>query len=222
MNPLQKKPRLTVELLKREAKSFIPAFGKSHPELLGVTDGKKVGTYVEIKFNKYLQDRYDYESGNAASGIDFPELGVDMKATSIKQPQSSCPFKSEQQKIYGLGYHVLVFVYEKNDDPQAKTAYLEFKHVVFVNEEQTADWQATKGITDILARDGNKDDIVAFLEERMIPGDEIIRDRLADAILKKPPQIGFLTISNALQWRLQYTRVITLAGKQVGVENLLA
>ncbi len=222
MNSRQEKPQLTIEALKQEAKRFIAAFGKAHPELFGVTDGKAVGTYVEAKFNAYLQERYDYARGNAASGVDFPALRVDMKATSIKQPQSSCPFKSEQQKIYGLGYHLLVFVYDKKDDGRSKTALLDFKHVVFVNEDQTADWQTTKGLLDILGRDGNKDDIMAFLEERMIPGDDIVRERLAEAILKKPPKIGFLTISNALQWRLQYTRVIGVAGKQLGVENLLA
>jgi hypothetical protein len=39
-----------------------------------------------------------------------------MKVTRIKQPQSSCPFKSARQKIYGLGYSLIVFVYEKIDD----------------------------------------------------------------------------------------------------------
>jgi hypothetical protein len=38
------------------------------------------------------------------------------------------------------------------------------------------------------------------------------------------PCIGYLTISNALQWRLQYGRVIKLAAdsKTDGVENILA
>jgi len=58
---------------------------------------------------------------SSAKGIDFPELGVDLKTTSIKQPQSSCPFKSARQKIYGLGYHLLVFVYEKIDEQTRQT-----------------------------------------------------------------------------------------------------
>jgi|SRR5271157_427322 len=218
------KPALTMPLLKAEAKKFVAAFGKKHAELFGITDGKAVGTYVEAKFNLYLEERYTYNPGNAASGIDFPELEVDVKATSIKQPQSSCPFKSAEQKIYGLGYHLLVFVYEKVDDSAAKVAQLDFKHIVFVHKDQTADWQTTKGLLGILEREGNKDDVIAFLEERMLPGDEISRERLAERIVKEPPKQGFLTISNALQWRLQYGRVITVAtgGKQNGVENLLA
>ena len=107
------KPALTVAALKQETKKFIAAFSKEHPELFGITDGKAVGTYVEEKFNVYLGERYEYQSGNAAVGIDFPALEVDVKATSIRQPQSSCPFRSAEQKVYGLGYNLLVFVYEK-------------------------------------------------------------------------------------------------------------
>ena len=40
---------------------------------------------------------------------------TDIKVTSITQPQSSCPFKNARQKIYGLGYNLLVFVYNKED-----------------------------------------------------------------------------------------------------------
>jgi hypothetical protein len=219
-----KKPKLTVPALKGETKRFLDAFGKEHPELFGITDGKAVGTYVEEKFNLYLRGRYEYQAGNAASGIDFPELGVDVKATSIRQPQSSCPFRSAEQKVYGLGYNLLVFVYEKTDDTPRKVAVLDFKHVVFVHSEKTADFQTTKGILDILDREGNNDDLIAFLEERDLPLDEIGRVQLAEKIMHERPKQGYLTVSNALQWRLQYGRVITLASKAEteGVENLLA
>lgn len=33
---------------------------------------------------------------------------------------------------------------------------------------------------------------------------------MASDILKNPPAIGYLTISNALQWRLQYNRIVFL------------
>jgi hypothetical protein len=219
------KAQLTLPLLKAEAKKFARTLsGTPIVTLYGATDGKAVGTYVEAAFNRSLVETYAYETGNAASGIDFPELQVDVKATSIKQPQSSCPFKSAEQKVYGLGYNLMVFVYEKNDDSKAHAAVLDFKHVVFVAKEQTADFQTTSGLIGILKRKGNKDDIVAFLEERNLPLEEIGRERLAERILKEPPAQGYLTISNALQWRLQYTRVITVAtdGKHEGVENILS
>ncbi|RMG70901.1 MAG: restriction endonuclease, partial [Chloroflexi bacterium] len=67
------------------------------------------------------------------------------------------------------------------------------------------------------------DDLVAFLEERNLPLDEIGRQLLAEQILARPPQQGYLTVSNALQWRLQYRRVLTLAqqGDTQGIENLV-
>jgi hypothetical protein len=79
---------------------------------------------LEHKFKAYLRRRYEFEEGNAASGIDFPDLSVDMKVTSIKQPQSSCPFKSARQKVFGLGYSLLVFVYDKTDNVADQTATL--------------------------------------------------------------------------------------------------
>src|SRR2546427_7486826 len=104
---------LTVEFLRKEASAFAKTESKhAEPSLFGVTDGKAVGTYLEHKFQSVLQSKYSYARGSSAKGIDFPELDVDIKVTSIRQPQSSCPFKSASQKIYGLGYSLLVFVYE--------------------------------------------------------------------------------------------------------------
>ena len=104
------KSDLTIALLRREAETFARVESqKAAPNLYGVTDGKAVGTYFEHKFQEYLQTRYNYAAGSSAKGIDFPELDVDMKVTRITQPQSSCPFRSARQKIYGLGYALLIF-----------------------------------------------------------------------------------------------------------------
>ena len=37
---------------------------KNHVNLIGVTDGKAVGTYVEHEFKNYLRTRYDFTVGN--------------------------------------------------------------------------------------------------------------------------------------------------------------
>lgn len=215
------KPKLTLETLKTEARRFAETASTHHdPTLFGVTDGKAVGTYFEHKLRSYLRERHEFEEGSSASGIDFPGLEVDMKVTSVKQPQSSCPFKSARQKIYGLGYSLLVFVYEKTDDPQTSTGNLSILHTIFVSKERTADFQTTMGLRQILDNQGNRDDILAFLEERRLPVDEIGASALADEILVNPPEVGYLTVSNALQWRLQYSRVISMAGSAAGVERL--
>jgi len=211
-------PILTIEELCVEAATFAEIESiYDEPILYGVTDGKAVGTYVEHKFIAYLAQNYSYQPGNSASGIDLPALEVDIKVTSIKQPQSSCPFKSATQKVFGLGYHLLVFVYDKYDDPVNRTGRLDMQHTIFVNKSRTGDFQTTRGIMDILNRDGNKDDIVAFIMERNLPVDEIGANQLADRILESPPNQGYLTISNALQWRLQYSRVIQQAGSISGI-----
>lgn len=211
-------PILTIENLCAEAARFAEIESiYDEPTLYGVTDGKAVGTYLEHKFTAYLAQNYSYQPGNSASGIDLPALEVDIKVTSIKQPQSSCPFKSATQKVFGLGYHLLIFVYDKYDDPENRTGRLNMQHTIFVDKSRTGDFQTTRGIIDILNRDGNKDDIIAFIIERNLPVDEIGADHLADRILESPPNQGYLTISNALQWRLQYSRVIQQAGSTSGI-----
>jgi hypothetical protein len=200
--------QLTLETLLSEAHSFsINESLHSEKSLYGVTDGKAVGTYLEHKFRNNLKNRYEFVEGNSAHGIDFPELAVDIKVTSIKQPQSSCPFRSARQKIYGLGYSLLIFVYEKLDQVIEQTATLKILHTVFVEAERTADFQMTKGIRQILDNQANQDDLIAFLFDRNLPIDDIEAQNIVEEILQNPPKQGFLTISNALQWRLQYSRV---------------
>ena len=212
------KPKLTLELLRKAASGFAKTESAcGEPSLYGVTDGKAVGTLLERKFTAFLSKRYSFEAGNSASGIDLPALGVDIKTTSIRRPQSSCPYTSASQKVYGLGYCLLVFVYDKSDDPAARTARLDIKHVIFVDAERTSDYQTTRDINDIIDRDGNEDDLVAFMDERRLPVDDIQAARLAGEMMTKRPGIGYLTISNALQWRLQYRRVIDKAGEVDGV-----
>lgn len=213
--------KLTVQLLKTEAKAFADReSGHKEKSLFGVTDGKAVGTYLEHKFQETLQKKYKYTRGSSAKGIDFPKLDIDIKVTSIRQPQSSCPFKSARQKIYGLGYSLLVFVYDKKDERKTRTATLDIKHVIFIESSQTGDFQTTTGILEILNNNGNADDLVAFMTERFLPVDEIQAAELAKEILKTKPKIGYLTISNALQWRLQYARVIEQAGQVTGVQRI--
>jgi hypothetical protein len=215
------KPSLTLEALLEEAAAFATAESvHDEPDLYGVTDGKAVGTYLEHKFQALLRTRYAYEEGNSAKGIDLPSLNVDLKVTSIKQPQSSSPFRSARQKVLGLGYSLLVFVYKKSDDAARRTSRLTILHTVFVEASRTGDYQTTRGIREILERDGNVDDLIAFMSDRNLPIDDAEAALLADELLREPPDLGYLTISNALQWRLQYSRAIEKAGTVPGVHRV--
>ena len=82
------------------------------------------------------------------------------------------------------------------------------QHVIFVEKERTADFQTTKGLLDILSREGNQDDIFAFIMERNLPLSEADAWQLAEKILKKPPTQGYLTVSPLCQWPFHYSRAI--------------
>ena len=216
------KPLLTIDDLCSEARTFAAVESQhSTPQLYGITDGKAIGTYFEHKFQECLQRKYAYQEGSSARGIDFPEINTDMKVTRTTHPQSSCPFRSARQKIYGLGYSLLIFVYEKIDDRDTQMGRLTIVHTIFVESYRTADFQMTAGILKILQNEGNQDDLVAFMMERYLPVDDIQAYELAEEIMENPPQRGYLTISNALQWRLQYNRVINKAGDVDGIRKVL-
>ncbi len=209
---------LTKEILIQEAKNFSEIFSaQNHTYLIGVTDGKAVGTYMEHLFQDYLYGKYVMTIGSSALGIDLPSVNTDIKTTSYIQPQSSCPFKSARQKIFGLGYNLLVFVYNKRDT--ADTCTLQITHCTFIEADRTADYTITALIRQMLSIGANKEDIIALLNDKNVPGDDITYNNLADEILANPPKQGYLTISNALQWRLQYKRVISLNNSIGGVVN---
>lgn len=155
--------------------------------------------------------------GNSARGIDLPSVETDIKATSIIKPQSSCPFQNARQKIFGLGYNLIVFVYEKTDT--ATTCTLEFKYCTFVEAARTADYTTTKRLREMLDDGANKEDIIGYLADRNLPGDDIVYSDLADEIICHKPEQGYLTVSNAIQWRLAYGRVIKLNNTVSGVWN---
>lgn len=214
------KRRLTLDDLINEAILFCEEQSKvNHIEIFGVTDGKAVGTYIEHKFQDRLDEKYYFKRGNSAHGIDIPDENImtDIKTTSVFQPQSSCPFKSARQKIFGLGYNLIVFVYSKEDI--GNSCNLIFKYCTFISKERTADYTVTKRIREMINDGANKEDLIGFMIDRNIPGDEITYNNLAEEILEEVPLQGYLTISNALQWRLQYGRVIELDNTVRGVIN---
>ena len=211
---------LTLENLVDESKNFCEIMStKNHSNLLGITDGKAIGTYLEQQFQNFLQAKYSFTIGNSARGIDLPDENIltDIKVTSNVQPQSSCPFKSARQKIFGLGYNLLIFVYDKKDTADACT--IKFLSCTFVDKSRTADFTSTFRLREMLADGANKEDIIAFLRDRNLPGDEITYENIAEELLSCTPPQGYLTISNALQWRLQYSRVVALKNSVVGVVN---
>ncbi|MBQ9026716.1 MAG: hypothetical protein IJ104_10165 [Methanobrevibacter sp.] len=212
--------KLTVSKLKEEAIAFCKnESNTTHEDLIGVTDGKAVGTYIEHEFEKYLKNKYEVTIGSSARGIDLPDLHIntDIKVTSVKKPQSSSPFKNIEQKIYGLGHNLLIFVYEKTDINDK--CYLDFKHCIFIDAEKTGDYNLTKILRKLIKLNADKEDIIDILKDSNVPGDDPALEILAEKIIKNPPEQGYLTISNAFQWRLKYNNVINLDEDVDGVHT---
>lgn len=178
---------------------------------------------IEAAFQQHLNERYSVLIGSAALGIDLPspDIMTDIKVTSIRQPQSSCPFRDANQKIFGLGYNLLIFVYDKTDDQENKTSMLNFVSCSFVSKERTGDYTTTYRLREMVEDKANAEDILSYLRDRNIPADEITLTNLAERILNEPPEQGYLTISNALQWRLQYQRVVNLADDIPGIHKIV-
>ena len=174
------KQNLSIESLIKEAKLFCKQMSNQpHEQIRGVTDGKSVGDYFEKLFKEHILQKYTAAIGSSASGIDFPdpEVNTDIKVTSIRQPQSSAPFRSFRQKIYGLGYNILLFVYDKDDN---KTYNVTFLHARFIYNSKTGDFITTKGLKRILEEGGNLDDIKAFILERVPYIDDLELENIAN------------------------------------------
>ena len=188
-----------------------------------MTDGKAVGTYIEHKFKDYLNSKYSYKNGFSARGVDLPgeNIQTDIKVTSIRQPQSSSPFKDAKQKLFGLGYNLLVFVYDKVDDTNTIAAKLDFVNCSYLDKERTADYTTTFRLREMIKDGAIKEDIIAYLNDKNIPADDITLGLIADQILIDTPKQGYLTISNALQWRLQYARVVNLTENVEGITKVV-
>jgi len=76
------------------------------------TDGKSLGMYIEkllkAEISRFLGIAI---GGSSAAGVDIPELALNTKATSDRQPQSSEPFHSVYDRVLGAKYDIVVCIY---------------------------------------------------------------------------------------------------------------
>lgn len=115
----------------------------------------------------------------------------------------------------------MLFVYDKKDIRESETAQLDFLSCSFISQERTADFTTTFRLRQMVSDGANEQDIVGFLIDKNIPADEITLYQIATQVLETPPEIGYLTISNALQWRLQYQRIVSLTQEVSGIIKIL-
>lgn len=189
------KQALTIERMAASAKAFCAQYGGVPQETLyGVTDGKAAGTFAGRLFEDCLSQRHDMASGNSAGGLGLPSANTGIEAASPAQPQSGCPCRDGKQKIYGLGCSLAVSVYGKNDGHTDKAGALDYCACSLVDSQRAADCQTAAGIRNIIANNGNEDDVFAFWVERNIPAGEASLMNMAKELLRTPPPVGCLTI----------------------------
>lgn len=212
--------KLTINKLREEAIEFCKHESNiTHDKLIGITDGKAVGTYIEHKFEEYLKNKYEVTVGSSAKGIDLPDsnINTDIKVTSIKKPQNSSPFQCIEQKVYGLGHNLLIFVYEKIN--KNNECYINFEYCIFLEAERSGDYNLTKILRKMIKLGAKEEDIIDILKDMDVPGDNRNLKELAKKIISNPPNQGYLTISNAFQWRIKYNNLINLEKEVKGVYN---
>ena len=91
--------KLTINKLREEAIEFCKHESNiTHNELIGITDGKAVGTYIEHKFEEYLKNNYEITIGSSARGIDLPDphINTDIK---VEEPHE---YDGNKTEIFNL------------------------------------------------------------------------------------------------------------------------
>ncbi|MGB8414398.1 MAG: hypothetical protein WCE23_16390 [Candidatus Binatus sp.] len=55
----------------------------------------------------------------------------------------------------------------------------------------------TRGLREIIERDANAEDLIAFMRDKNLLIDDIEASKIADQLLREKPEQGYMTISNA-------------------------
>jgi len=72
----------------------------------------------------------------------------------------------------------LIFVYEKTDNQETEKAILDFKSCSFISKERTADYTTTFRLIEMIDDGANEEDIIAYLNDKNIPADDITLQKL--------------------------------------------
>ena len=212
-----RKTKLTIQRLQQEAAAFAEVESTyPEPTLYGVTDGKAIGTYLEHKFRAHLEVKYTFASSNSASRHRLSRFTGGHEgyrhhpAAIVVSLQVG---KTEDIRAGILGSCVRL---REEGRPEDDHRCSEYPPYGFRRRTPTADFTMTRLIRQHLEAGCNAEDLIGLMHDKNLPVDDIEANNIAQELLKKPCEQGYLTISNALQWRLQYARVIEQAGKMDG------
>lgn len=179
-----------------------------------LSSSKKIGTYFEKELRDWFGNETDIDSdGSVAQEEDIPELNLDVKATSKTQPQSSIPMRAPIERIRGMNYDILVFIYDMDKSGDERS--VEIEHCSYIPRERTSDHRKSKEARELIEEYENNDISWSELKTNIkeltgvshLESVEVVTDEQLEELIKNPPKEGAITVSAAAQWRPQYRQV---------------
>lgn len=169
---------------------------------------KRIGTYFEKELRKWFEEELGIVSdGSVAQGLDLPAFNLDVKTTSIAHPQSSSPFDDPGERITGVSYNILLFIYDKHTDDEGN--HFDIESCVYITKERTGDYRMSAQARELVEdfREGVLDEKELREELEDLTGIGAISDEKFDEIKENPPAVGTITITPAVQWRFNYNKM---------------
>lgn len=170
---------------------------------------KQIGTYFEKELRDWFEDKHGLVSeGSVAEDIDLPAFNIDVKTTSYRQPQSSSTFDDPGERIVGVDYNILLFVYDKQSVDGGNK--FEIKTCAYIPKERASDYRKSEDAVKLVAdyRDGKLSESELREQLEDLTGVGAISDEKFNEIKENPPEKGAITITPALQWRFNYNKMV--------------
>lgn len=196
--------------------------GKRRPELARrERSSKQVGSYLEAELREAIESEFGRSlGGNAAKGVDIVGIRVDIKTTRITQPQSSAPVRTRAEPALGLDCHVLLLVYDLNDDGNPDAPMLDIASISFIPRWMTTDHRVAARMRD-LREQVRAGEVGAVAAAETLTKEFSAIDTTAELIAvlagDEPVPRGVTTVSPAFQWRYQYRAIHNEAAEARGL-----
>lgn len=111
---------------------------------------KEIGTYFEKELRDWFEEKHGLVSeGSVAQDIDLPAFNLDVKTTSNRKPQSSSTFDDPGERIVGVDYNILLFVYDKQSVNGGNN--FEIKTCAYIPKERASDYRKSESAVKLVA-----------------------------------------------------------------------
>lgn len=170
---------------------------------------KQIGTYFEKKLRDWFENIHGLVSeGSVAEDIDLPAFNLDVKTTSNRQPQSSSTFDDPGERIVGVDYNILLFIYHKQSVDGGNK--FQIKTCAYIPKERASDYRKSDDAVKLVAdyREGKLSESELREQLENLTGVGAISDEKFEEIKENPPEKGAITITPALQWRFNYNKMV--------------